>query len=313
MSFISWFSVSKRRQPSTMNKSSRQPRRQPTYARPTLEYLEERALLDATSGLIGGASNNLALSSNFSLASNGVVLPTPGFSTGAANANGANPSNSLNFSGLTTSGTSAQAATSAFLSQGQLNGQFRLFAVNSQGANFQLFQQAELNFLSNSYGFGSGSQPNAPWKPNAYNLGLANHQFNSSSQSDSGSQSVPPWTVPVAQAQPKDQLSDEDGTAREEPDQVLAQKSSPEQEETLQKRVNDDTFDMNKDGKALLEQSSSEKQRLADEALMQPDASIPDTVWLSALAPAPLAAVVTGFPAEQAVGESSDAGDGGGE
>lgn len=46
--------------------------------------------------------------------------------------------------------------------------------------------QAMANILFDVYGFGSGMMPNAPWMPAAYNLGLANHPFNSLSQSDLG-------------------------------------------------------------------------------------------------------------------------------
>jgi hypothetical protein len=134
--------------------------------------------LDASSGLIGGATSSLALNSNFNLASNSIISPTPNISTGPSTANGADASHSFNFSGLASSGSGALAASSAFLAQGQPNAQFRLFAVNSQGTDIQLFQQSQLNFLVQSYGFGSGTQPNAPWAPAAYNLGLANRQFN---------------------------------------------------------------------------------------------------------------------------------------
>ncbi len=312
MSLVSWFSRPQNHSPSPWSIPSRQPRRQPTHSRPSLEYLEERTLLDASSGLIGGATGNLALNNNFNLASNGVILPTPGFSTGASVANGANGAHSLDFSGLASGGTGAQAASSAFLAQGSTNAQFRIFAVNSQGPDYSLFQQTLLNFQTQAYGFGSGTAPNAPWRPNAYNLGLGNRQFNYSSQSDFGFQPVPPWTVPVAQTRPESQLDDEDGTAAEEPEQALAQKSTPEQEQTQQKRM-DDLMDRIERAEKQLEKPASEKEHLADEALMQRDSSIPDAVWLSALAPAPMAALVAGLPGLAAASEGGDGGEVGAE
>jgi hypothetical protein len=50
--------------------------------------------------------------------------------------------------------------------------------------------------------------PNAPWMPAAYNLGLANHQFNFPLQSDLGVPSTPPQPhlliPPMQHNQPKD-------------------------------------------------------------------------------------------------------------
>ena len=77
------------------------------------------------------------------------------------------------------------AVVSAFPTQDQLDSQFRDFAVNSQGINNQLYQtMADLLFAV--YGFGSGVMPNAPWMPAAYNLGLANHQYDYATQPDLG-------------------------------------------------------------------------------------------------------------------------------
>ena len=97
--------------------------------------------------------------------------------------------------------------TSAFLAQDQLNAQFRDFAVNSQGEDNQLFQTTA-DILFDAYGFGSGVMPNAPWMPAAYNLGLANHQFNFPSPSDLGIHSAPPRPHPLVPPTPHNQPKD---------------------------------------------------------------------------------------------------------
>ncbi|HTU91850.1 MAG TPA: hypothetical protein VMF69_17340 [Gemmataceae bacterium] len=286
MSLASWFSAPKHHRTSALNKPGRQPRRWPTHSRPSLEYLEERTLLDASSGLIGGASGNLNLNSNFNLASSGNVLPIPtsGFNASADN------------------GMGSQAATAALAAQDQPNSQFRLFGVNSQGENFQLIQQTTANILRDAYGFGSGTQPNAPWMPNAYNLGLANGQFGYSSQSDMGFSSAPPWSypsirmIPLAHIQPKEQFGDEDGKAPEKPEQMKVHKTWTEQEQKQQNWMDEDAGHKKEDLKEAQDNSPSQKQQVADEALLQPESSIPDSLLLSALSPAPMAALVAGLP-----------------
>jgi hypothetical protein len=210
--------------------------------------------------------------------------------------------------GLVSTGTSSQSATSSFLAQGELASQFRVFGVNSQGAGFQLSQlQSQLNFQFGAFGFGSGTQPNAPWALKAYNLGLANQQFNSSLQSDFGSQQAPPWTVPVAQAQQSEQPAPENKETLPTPEKTLAPKPVDEQEQSQQDWI-DQSSDKNDEWKRLWEKSASDKKHLADEALLQQDSSIPDALWLSALAPAPMAALVAGLPGMAFESE----GDGGG-
>jgi hypothetical protein len=59
------------------------------------------------------------------------------------------------------------------------------------------------NFTQTAFGFGSGAQPNQPWVPNAYNLGLANQQSAYPSLSDHGFQVTPPWIRRVAHFQEK--------------------------------------------------------------------------------------------------------------
>ncbi len=166
----------------------RQAHRQPIHPRPSLECLEERMLLDASSGLIGGSSGNLALNSNFNLASNGVILPT---------AQNVPNTTAVIFNVFPNAGAgTALAATATFLAQDQANSQFRTFAINSQGPDFRLDLDRLLETMAGTFGFGSGTEPNAPWMPNTYNIGLANHQYNYSSQTDLGFASVPPWYHP---------------------------------------------------------------------------------------------------------------------
>lgn len=318
MSLTSWFTGTKQKRDSAPNKQQHRPRRQPTRSRPTLESLEQRALLDAAGGQVAGAFHNLSLNSNFNAASNGNVLPIPGFSNFGTSgiANGANPQHALTFTGLANSEVGAQAASSTFLAQDQLYSQFRLFAVNSQGPDIQREQQQLTNFLVPSFGFGSGTWPNRPWMPAAYNVGLANHQFAYSSQADHGFASVPPnaypqpGTVPIAQSRPKQQqkrLDDEDGKAIKQPEQVLEQKAKLEQEETPQKRTNKDINDQNEDVKPVKEESPAEKERPADQ-ILERDVSLPNSLWLSVLAPAPVTALVAGLPGDAAEAEGGDMG-----
>jgi hypothetical protein len=91
------------------------------------------------------------------------------------------------------------------------------------------------------------------------------------------------------------------------PEQELGQNSSYEQEQTRQEQV-DVNLDQNEDAETLLEQSTSEKQHLADETLRQQEGSIPDSLWLSALSPAPMGALVVGLPGTVVAAESCEGG-----
>lgn len=323
MSLASWLTATHLRRPSAMNKSDRRSRRQPIHSRPSLEHLEERTLLDASSGLIGGSFNNPNLNSNFNFASNGNVLPTPGFTSFGASsvANGANPAHSLNFAGLASSEVGAEAASSTFLAQDQLYGQFRIFGVNSQGDSPRLGWETTGFFLRDAYGFGSGGQPNAPWKPNAYNLGLANGQFSYSTQNDMGFSSVPPWVrrgfnqaarpLPRNQdhARNPDQTPplDQEKESAEAPEQSMPKRPLHEQEQAPQDRMDKDREDPNEDLKGMMDQPASEKQSPI-EAVTQEDGSLPDSLWLSALAPVPMTALVAGLPGMAAALEGGGVG-----
>jgi hypothetical protein len=130
-------------------------------------------LLDASSAIAPAATIPAFISAPLS---SGFVPPVSNFP---------NTTNVIYHAYPSGAGESSLAVTSAFLSQDQLGAQFRDFAVNSQGEINQLYQ-AMANMLYDIYGFGSVAMPNAPWMPAAYNLGLANHQFNYPLQSDLG-------------------------------------------------------------------------------------------------------------------------------
>lgn len=303
MSLASRLSVLRFHRAPALNKPGRhQSWRQPIHPRPTLEHLEERTLLDASSGLIGG--NNLIL--NGAAASSGNILPTTSDGSHAVLDRSMSP----------------DASTDALLAQDQPNSQFRLFGINSQGESFRSVQQTTANILRDAYGFGSGTQPNAPWMPNAYNLGLANHQFNYSSQSDMGFSAVPPWSH-VAQSLPKEQnrpldendqlhflQKDEQGT--ETPEKMADQHSTREEVQTQQHRLDKDVGDKSGDLQTLMEQDVAEKRSPVEVAAKE-DGTLPDSLWLSALAPAPMAALVAGLPGISAAAEGGDAGADGGD
>lgn len=324
MSLASWFTVPQLHRPSALNKS----RPQPTHSRPSLERLEERMLLDASSGLIGGSFNNPNLNNNFNLVSSGIVLPTPGFTSFGSSsvANGANPAHSFTFTGLANSEVGAQSATSTFLAQDQLYSQFRLFAVNSEGPDFQREQQQLAFFMAAADGFGSGSQPNAPWKPNAYNLGLANGQFGYSTQTDMGFSASPgirrgvnladrslPRNQNPARNPAQNPPLNQNEEAAEMPEELAPKRNLREPEQAPQDQKDKDIDDANEDLKALTEQQAPEKQSPI-EAVTQEDGSLPDSLWLSALAPVPMPALVAGLPGIAAAAEGGEVGaDAGGE
>lgn len=303
MSATSWLAESER--DGFSDRRDRRASRQPLHSRPSLESLEERTLLDASNGLIGGAFNNPNLNSNFNFASSGNVLSIPGASNFGTSgiSNGANPQHSLTFTGLANSEVGAQAASSSFLAQDQLYGQFRIFGINSQGDNPNFSQRVTTqNILRDAYGFGSGTLPNRPWMPAAYNLGLANGQFGYSSQSDNGFSSVPPWsypqqrTIPLAQTQPKDQWGTDEETEPDKPEQAFVQKTAPEEEGNQHNKMDDDLGDRNEDSKFLHEKPQNSKQQVADEVSLRAEEGVPDSLMLYALAPAPMAALIAGLP-----------------
>jgi hypothetical protein len=308
MSFISWFT-----EPELISDSARtehRPRREPMHSRPSLENLEERTLLDASTGLVEGSFHNLNLNNNFNFGSNGIVLPMQNLSGPTTNgAMGSNGDHAVDPSGRVSSGTLAQASSAAQFAQNQPDAQFRIFGINSQGNNPQLSQSTTAFILRDAFGFGSGTQPDAPWKPNAYNLGLANRQPDYSTQTANGFPSAAPWarqwSSPVAQTEPGDENSplnpdqspsiNQDEEPPQTPEQRTAHRSMLEQEQTKLYTLDLDVRDMNDDLKALIDQQSSDNKPPI-EASMPADGTLPDSLWLSALAPAPMVALVAGFP-----------------
>jgi hypothetical protein len=351
MSLVSWFRTLPFHRAPALNKAGRQSGRRPPRSRPSVEQLEERTLLDASSGLVAGANNPTFNGAPFS---SGVVLPTtPNFP---------------NTTGVTAqefpsagAGT-ALAVTSAFLAQDQATSQFRSFGVNSQGSDNRLVQTNLTIILLDAFGFGSGTVPNSPWVPAAYNVGLANRQFNYSSQSDFGFQPVPPWRYPTAQSIPQDQDVDEE-LARQMPELLLIHQSTKGYEQDQQEWKGEERRDQNEEMTTLPEKPAEDKQAAPDQAapdatrgdpaieealFTEPlhtlaatalanrlahaaprlasanhvldgsqesaqgpaseDSSIPSALWISAAAPAQMAALVAGLPGAAAPAESCDMG-----
>jgi len=148
-----------------------------------LERLEDRTVPSAGFNVLGPPNNptvNAALpSTGLSIATTpGQVIGSSPFpTTGATGLNG-------QFGLLV--------GSAAVNSLGLADASVRLFAssaVNSLG----LFNQTVPAFAPDAYGFGSGTQPGAPWAPAAYNVGLANQQTTYLSISDHGYQATPPW------------------------------------------------------------------------------------------------------------------------
>ncbi len=316
MSFASWLTETGLFGDLDLNERKHHPYPEPIRSRPSLEHLEERTLLDASSGLIAGSSGNLNLNSNFNLASNGAILPTP---QSTPNTTAVTP-NVFPSAGAST----ALAATSTFLAQGQISSQFRSFGVNSQGAAFRDLN-SQVGMLTGAFGFGSGTQPNAPWKPNAYNLGLANRQPDYSTQTDNGLGSATPWSrqwsSPVAQSQQNNQnrlvdeenqlhLLNKDEQETEEPEQLTARHTMSEEKQPPQHRLGVDVGDKGDETQALIEQQAAEKKSPVEGAVPANE-TIPDPLLLSTLAPAQMAALVAGLPGMPAA-EGGEAGAEGG-
>ena len=193
MSLSSWLrALLAHRVPRRSARGHRKPGRRPIPSRPFLEHLEERTLPDASSGIIPAADHPAF---NSALISGGFVTPTaPSFPTTTSVTSTVFP---------TSGGASSLAVTSSFPDQDQPGAQFRAFGVNNL-AEGGPFSPTTSYTLLDAYGFGSGVVPSAPWMPSAYNLGLANHQFNYPAQSDLGFQSAPPWSHAVGLPTPDD-------------------------------------------------------------------------------------------------------------
>jgi hypothetical protein len=349
MSLVPWFPESLFHRAPGLNKGgSRQPWRQPTRSRPSLEHLEERTLLDG-SGALPGADT---LGSDFAPFSIGLALPT-----------GANVPSTT---GVTTqvfpsSGAEmALGAASSLGSENQSNSQFRDFATNSEGVTDQVYQTT-INLLINAYGFGSGTQPNRPWAPAAYNLGLANNQYGYPSQSDLGFSVTPPWFRPTAQSLPQDpSLDAEDGDLM--PESPLLHQATKDHGQDERLWMDEGAHDKNENQTAPMEKPAEEEQTEPEEAALDwtrsdpaiedalfseplhsltaasvanhrnhavptlssakhaatsnenkmegpaaEESSIPSSLWVSALAPAQMAALVAGMPGVEAPAQGCEA------
>jgi len=344
MSLASWFSLPKFNLSSALKLSRPEPR--PTRYRLSLEMLEDRMLLSTagSANQMGGANNPTLV--NFSLPTTSfLVTQNPIDRTGIAN--GTSFSNSV----LNANQPLSFTALADQLVQGaQATTQFRALGVNSQGQGNPLLQNQffQLAFFTTAAGFGSGTWPNRPWVPAAYNLGLANHQFGYPSQADLGFQTAPPWANSVNQLSVRNTPLDEEGTwipehllidhSTEEPEQGVKDQSykpfsenekalpekpelqeqgepslkrgDPSTEEALFMPYGKTVNDPIRANRSLPNNRYflSDAQTIQSEEQVQPSPAeekmgIPTTLWLSALAPAQLTAMVAGLPAVPASAE----------
>jgi hypothetical protein len=275
-------------------------RRLSVRPRLSVEPLETRMLLDVGASNVLGGLNNATF--NTAPQSIGLTLPpTPGNT-----ANSITPATVANVLVPLTQG-----ALAAPLAQNQLYDQFRLLAVNSQGQGNQpqVFQQF---YFMGAFGFGSGTQPNQPWVPNAYNLGLANGQWAFPSQSDFGSPSLPPWTRPLAHLRLHDNRPD----TEQVPETVLVHLRTDDEPTPVDCKADHTDEDLPPPAEQVTPPADSSlyPERTAwnrgdaavEEALFSEDMDLPDPLWLSALAPTPVAAVVMGLPGLQPSAEGGE-------
>lgn len=222
MSLATWFRLPKFRFASSVKPTTR---RQPSRSRLLVEQLEDRLLLT------GGVNSVPTLNSPAATFNTQQIGLTPANTT-ALQSNPLAITQLVNGTGSTLLNGVPIGAQANLLAQGQVSSQFFSFGVNSQGQGngIQGFQMLTLN---TALGFGSGVMPNAPWMPAAYNLGLANHQFNSASQSDMGFQSAPPWTHQFSYPAEGRQDPDTELTSWL-PDSLLRQLSAKDQEQEPQ-------------------------------------------------------------------------------
>jgi hypothetical protein len=305
MPLASWLPVPLfRRAPRLNNTSRRHAWRRPTRSRPYLEHLEDRTLLDVES-VLG------ALGSNFAAAAIGLTEPIGTYYQTISNNGGLTSESYPNATGQTALGVA-----SSFMAQDQSSSQHRDFSVDSEGDDYQLSVMT-VNTLLYAYGFGSGTQPNAPWKPAAYNVGLANHQYGYPTETDLGFSATPPWFHRTAQSLPKDQLLDADEVVDLLTESPLDHQSAkdrgedqlPWMEENAQDTMENKSAPTVKaeEEQAVPEQVAPDLNRgdpTMEEALFTDPLhtlsvatrSIPSPFWISALAPAQMAALVVGLP-----------------
>ncbi len=272
--------------------------RQPLRSRPSLEYLEDRMLLSAA-----GSNNQLGVVNNptvfnFNATTAGLTLPNV---NQVGNPQGNSQSQLVN--GFQASPLGAQAD---LLAQSQLYGQFRAFGVNSQGEG-NLRQISDQQIVMDAFGFGSGTWPNRPWVPAAYNLGLANHQYGFPSQADMGFMSAPPWTHQYGgQHTQSDRLADE---ATWMPEHQLINQSTDDREQDQQNWRNEDEREKPPQWEAPLEKSISEEQSAAEKAassLTRGDPTTENALFNDSVQTLTIAALATGLPAVAAPAEGGE-------
>lgn len=263
MSLASWFHLPKLQFASDHTSSAP---REPLWGRPRVEQLEDRMLLTAGSANQQGYLNNASI--NFNTQAIGLTAPS--------NFQRENPLaitqivNGMQSPLLNGVAIGAQAN---LLTQSQVYDQFRAFGVNSMGQSGQgsEFQQFQGTFMAMAMGFGSGTMPNAPWMPAAYNVGLGNHQFNYPSQADHGFPPAAPWFQQSMQRAQNDQRWDDAQTTRI-PEWRLIQHSIHDHERDQEDWRKENTWDQNEekivpDAKKSVQDESELDLRRGDPAI----------------------------------------------
>jgi len=346
MSLASWFRLPKFRFASALRPLTQ---RRPFRSRLRVEQLENRMLLAASVNNVPTLDNSAA---TFNTQQIGLTPPQVNqLQNPIAVTQTVNGAQFPILNGV------AIGAQANLLAQSQLYDQFRAFGVNSQGQGNE-FPTMQWLYAQTAMGFGSGTQPNAPWMPAAYNLGLANRQFNYSSQSDLGFSATPPWFRPTAQSLPQEQPLDadqmteslllhlpKDDRVQDEPrwsdekaldnsekeiaptEQPVEEQTEPDEAAPPATRGDPATEEAlftdplhtltaavlaNQQDHAaprfpnakhiLVEEAKSADGRDAEES------AIPSSLWISALAPAQMAALVAGLPGVGAPADGADVG-----
>jgi len=199
MTSPSWFRFLRFDSLLASSRGGRKPRHRIARRLLSLERLEDRMVPSTASSNVAGGLNNATI--NPAPASIGLVLPTPSQQNSGV-AVGAFPV------AVPTTLLSILATTQNL---GQLSSQLQGLSVNSLGQTNSFLLAS---YTTGAFGFGSGTQPGQPWVGAAYNVGLANHQFSFSSNSDQGFQVPPPWSRSINYNQENDGEIDQDSATQ---------------------------------------------------------------------------------------------------
>jgi hypothetical protein len=219
MNPASWFRPSVLK--SLLTPRNRRP--DPSSRRPSrpgllLERLEDRTVPNVAAFSLGAINNPTGPS--FNLPQSGFVVVNPTFQS---QSNGQQNTVAIFGAGQGNANASlvGAAAVNAFgRDPNSFSSLFPASSINSLGLG-QVGLPGNLTPTFGAFGFGSGTQPGAPWAPAAYNLGLANQQAGYPSISDHGYQATPPWAIRnIAYHHPNNKgqtANDTDGVQRTQP------------------------------------------------------------------------------------------------